>query len=98
MNPSASARPAPARAAFRAARTCVRTSVRIAAATLSLGALLTGPAAALVHDRLPGDDAGGAASLPAAPAIGEDGAAPVYGGDPAPAPGAPLAPAPAGTA
>ena len=87
MNPSASARPVP-----------TRTAARTAAATLLLGALSTGPAVALVHDRLPGDDAGGAASLPAASAIGEDGVASVHGGDPAPAPGAPLAPAPAGTA
>ena len=48
-------------------------------AALLLLALAPGAVPALVHDRLPGDDAGGALSLPAPSAIGEDGGAPVHG-------------------
>ena len=51
-------------------------------AALLLAALAPGAAHALVHDRMPGDDAGGAATLPDLPGIGEDGRAPLHGADP----------------
>ena len=54
-----------------------------------LATLAPGIGHALVHDRMPGDDAGGATTLPAAPGIGEDGRAPVYGADPDAAPAVP---------
>ena len=51
----------------------------LALAALLLVAIAPGAVPALVHDRLPGDDAGGALSLPAPAAIGEDDGTPVHG-------------------
>ena len=55
-----------------AASTVRGPSVPAAALALALLSLGPGAAAALVHDRLPGDDLGGATTLPVASPIGED--------------------------
>ena len=59
------------------------------ALALALLALGPGAAGALVHDRLPGDDLGGATSLPVAVPIGEDAGGPVRDAAPAAAPAPP---------
>lgn len=61
----------PARsAALRAARHAAGAAVRLGTSAAFLLAALALPAQAIVHDRLPGDDAGGSSSLPV-PAAGE---------------------------
>ena len=64
-----------------------------AALVLTLAVLAPGLAVALVHERLPGDDAGGAGSLPVPAVIGEDGRVPVRGGGSPPVSTVPRAPA-----